>query len=465
MVRTGGLALMLVAVLAGQSPGELLQKGIYTQETVGDLDGAIRIYRQILSGAAESRSVAAQAQYRLGICLLGKGDSAGAAQAFQKLIKEYPEQKELLAKARQKLPRLSLIPVPWPDHEYAQYRMLINGTEYPGTIVYSIEPSPNSASNIIIATRNSLGPAWSRAEVDRETLAPVSSWSKTDSSTLKTEYLNGVVRLTIPGKPVRTLPVENGLYDGQRPEVVIRRLPLEENYKASFPVLDDGIVKTLETKVEALEDVEVPAGKFHCFKVAVDGSPEGEETYWFSADASRTMVRFSMGTVDIELTHLSPTGPEPFTYHADGGVSFSLPAGWIVDKPQADYPRVSLSDPEGQATVARVFSMTETIDRSQIDGFLREKPAEKLTQRVSDGNWKNYKIRPESVQRFQLNGHEALRGTADYTTKNDQPRVEWFIYIRTANTRMQIWAEGIDPADLDPFVARFQPIVDSLVVP
>ena len=38
-------------------------------------------------------------------------------------------------------------------------------------------------------------------------------------------------------------------------------------------------------------------------------------------------------------------------------------------------------------------------------------------------------------------------------------------FVRTENTRMTIWGEGIDPADLDRFVERFQPIVDSLIVP
>src|SRR5271166_1418281 len=177
------MAAVLAIGIAGQaaraqSAGVLLQKGIYTQETVGDLDGAIKIYRQILGSTAESRAYAAQAQYRLGICLQAKGDSAGAAQAFRKLVKDYPEQKELLAKAQQKLPRINLMPGPWPDHEYAEYRITANGSGVPGTIVDSIEPSPNSPNHLILASRNSSALAWYRVEVDRETLAPVSAWFK-----------------------------------------------------------------------------------------------------------------------------------------------------------------------------------------------------------------------------------------------------------------------------------------------
>ena len=97
---------LLLCVLCGSGFGqnptasELLQRGIYLQETVGDLDGAIRVYRQIARMARESRAYAAQAEYRLGTCLLKKGQQAEAINTFQRLIKEYPEQPELVAKAR-----------------------------------------------------------------------------------------------------------------------------------------------------------------------------------------------------------------------------------------------------------------------------------------------------------------------------------------------------------------------------
>ena len=47
-------AALLVAATAGaQSGADLLQKGIYTQETLGDLDGAVGIYRQITASATK----------------------------------------------------------------------------------------------------------------------------------------------------------------------------------------------------------------------------------------------------------------------------------------------------------------------------------------------------------------------------------------------------------------------------
>jgi hypothetical protein len=470
MVRIGAIAWMLAAVLAGQSAGELLQKGIYTQETVGDLDGAIRIYRQILNSASESRAVAAQAQYRLGLCLQGKGDSAGAAQAFRKLVKAYPEQTELVAKAQQKLTGVNLIPVPWPDHEYAEYRIVGNGRESEGAITYSIEPSqpsPSSANRMILRLWYSDVPVRYRAEVDRETLAPVSTWYKTDSSFVETEFQDGMVRITTAGKPPRSLPVKNGVYDAWEFPFVLRRLPLEENYRAEIPILLVGLTMPLELQVTAIEDVEVPAGKFHCFKVTLDWSPAGMHDFWFSTDASRIPVKFSLGTMNIELTRLNSTGPEPTTYRGEGdGVSFTAPAGWVVDKPQpADGGMiVKLNDPEGQSTGAWVFyRQRNQVARAQIDARQASETEAEKEKRMARNGKPNYKYR--ATERFQLKGYEAWRSVADYTTANNRPKVEWVAVVQSAKTLVNIWGEGIEPADLDSFVARFQPVVDSLVVP
>jgi TonB family protein len=77
--------------LGAQTAAEELQKAIFTQETAGDLDGAIGIYRQIVDTGSTPREIAAQAQYRLGEALLEKGDLAGAAAEFDKLSRSYPD--------------------------------------------------------------------------------------------------------------------------------------------------------------------------------------------------------------------------------------------------------------------------------------------------------------------------------------------------------------------------------------
>ena len=59
-------AVVMLAIATGRAQSflALLQKGIYLQETVGDLEGAVRVYRQILDGAPAG-DIRNQAQRRL----------------------------------------------------------------------------------------------------------------------------------------------------------------------------------------------------------------------------------------------------------------------------------------------------------------------------------------------------------------------------------------------------------------
>lgn len=87
----------------------LLEKGIYTEETVGDLDAAIRIYQDIVEQAKAGRPLAAQAQYRLAMCYLKKGDKAKAATELQTLLATYPQEKEIVVKAQGELTKLTSV--------------------------------------------------------------------------------------------------------------------------------------------------------------------------------------------------------------------------------------------------------------------------------------------------------------------------------------------------------------------
>ena len=96
-------AILLAAVFAIQpcsthaepaSPSELLEKGIYTEETKGDIDAAIVIYQQLITEAKDAQSLGAQAQFRLAQCYLKKNRAADAEAAFEKLIHDFPNEKE-----------------------------------------------------------------------------------------------------------------------------------------------------------------------------------------------------------------------------------------------------------------------------------------------------------------------------------------------------------------------------------
>jgi hypothetical protein len=92
-------ATLLLAPAFPQKFTVLLQRAIFLEETAGDVDGAIQLYRQILSSGADTRVYEAEAQYRLGACLLRKGDKPLAARTFQDLMERHPEETHLLSRA------------------------------------------------------------------------------------------------------------------------------------------------------------------------------------------------------------------------------------------------------------------------------------------------------------------------------------------------------------------------------
>jgi Tetratricopeptide repeat len=92
-------AAVFLTPLLAQSVTVQMQRAIYLEETTGDLDGAIQIYRQILAAGADARMFEAEAQFRLGACLLKKGDKRLAARAFQRLMQTHPEATNLVAQA------------------------------------------------------------------------------------------------------------------------------------------------------------------------------------------------------------------------------------------------------------------------------------------------------------------------------------------------------------------------------
>jgi hypothetical protein len=89
-----------------ESPSIQLEKGIYTEETVGDIDKAIEIYKNIITEAQTNRRYVIEAQYRLGMCYLKKGDKVNAEAALKRVLSDPPEQNALHTRARQQLVKL-----------------------------------------------------------------------------------------------------------------------------------------------------------------------------------------------------------------------------------------------------------------------------------------------------------------------------------------------------------------------
>ena len=85
---------------------ELLEKGIYTEETRGDLKSATQIYQQIVDDPAADRSLVAQAQLRIGLCELKLGRKPQAISALERLTETFPDKGSLLALVEPHMPQV-----------------------------------------------------------------------------------------------------------------------------------------------------------------------------------------------------------------------------------------------------------------------------------------------------------------------------------------------------------------------
>jgi Tol biopolymer transport system component len=105
----GTIALLVLALAIdrsfAQTAEELYQKGIQLEEVKGELEKAIEVYKTLIDNHAPSRQVAAKAFLHLGNCYekLGKGE---ARKAYERIVREYADQDEIVAQARVRLAAL-----------------------------------------------------------------------------------------------------------------------------------------------------------------------------------------------------------------------------------------------------------------------------------------------------------------------------------------------------------------------
>jgi tetratricopeptide (TPR) repeat protein len=335
----------------GVSPSELLEQGVYAEETKGDLDAALKLYRQAVTEAKAGWTAGAQAQFRLGVCYCKKKDSAAATAAFEQLVKDYPEQKELAAQATDHLYRiLPLLPAPWVDGEESRFDLKSPGGPKVGLLTITVNAGETNGQKLWL-----LGSQLSdflqieflhQVEVDAATLRPLHSRYKDRTNGFDTVYRPGSAGVRAEGAAGgNTVNLPGAVYDSDALALLIRRLPLATNYSASLITADlnstngERFANTLKVRVAGVESVSVPAGTYECFKV--DLSTNGalwDATGWYSTDAHRYLVKFMWAEKEPvwtgELAAINQHRPDEPVRYRDPALGFSLtaPPGWVLDR-------------------------------------------------------------------------------------------------------------------------------------
>jgi hypothetical protein len=451
--------------LEAQSASELLQKGIYLQETMGDLDGAIKIYKQVGQMAQQSRTDAAQAQYRLGLCLERKGQPAEAARTFQKLVELYPDQTDLVAKVKANLPTgLKLLPAPWVDGEILDFNFTM-GNMPPDSAVnwrYAVRSSKTHPGSWTFEQRifNPVSMFVMQVDAEADTMQPVVSrmTSPMFPETLTT-YQHGEARVDIKGKDSKTLKLDSTVFDEEELVSLLRRLPLTVGYKNSFSVLANpgAVVSTMRFSVAAEESVKTPAGEFNAYRVELDSGA----TYWISTDPRHYPVKFEQSSVMSGLLSAIRRDDESSTYRNDKlGFSINVPPGWTAVEFTLNSKLVlQLVESDSLAVVDLTVEPAKPDPPPTATAMRAE--AEK---KVGEKHYPEQTLRADSWQTRQIGGRPGVSWIADSTDMfSKTPCAVYTVWLRSAASHAELTAR-IHPKEFEAMRQRIDDILNTLTL-
>ncbi len=468
-----------------QSNSALLEKGIYAEETLGNLSDAINIYLQIIGTTDAARPIAAQALYHLGICYLKSGKRADAQAAFSKLTRSYPEQKELIA-AIPGLPippEVQLRPTPWQDGEVMEFvertkaggepglqTLRADAAEEDGRKVWHFEwiTVPGNAADIIgggfsnIMIRNVV--------TDAGSLAPINSYIIGRGIDAHARFLPGYAQIQPSKKGAPgDIPLTKMVYDEAQIFQFIRRLPFADGLQitvALFSILDGAVTET-RLLVEGREKIEVPAGTLDCYRVLISRGARGvanEQTAWITADSHAYVAKVSFSEdYGIELASVHPALKDGSYEEENPSLGFKLwvPAGWrLYSIPHGGFVIIS---PELKAECSLRISTFKWFDARSPN--VADDVKRVLGLRAQ--NLQSHAVR--GGQEFiQISGFPALRVITDYRRReiSDDLRfresgdemVDYYVVFYTGTRQVELSME----AEKSVF-EEMRPVFDSIV--
>jgi hypothetical protein len=486
------VVLLSGGVAMADSLAERLEKGIYTEETVGDLDAARDIYQQIVADAETDRVVAAQAQFRLAQCFLKQEKKDEAIAAFKKLIEDFADQKELVAKAKRHVPiqpDFEMLPEPWVDGESLQLQIKLPGGLDIGTFVFSVSSSQQEGKDIWLTNtgryihmkKNSPNQGISRVKADRNTFRPISSLFRhsilgqfeatysSDEVTIKTVNRDDGKQST------RKTELGGIYYDNEQAMLLFRRLPLAKDFKATIPIFATFAAGAMEIEVEvtALETIDVPVGKFECYRLLL---PKLQQTYWISTDEHRYPVKFEGDGLFGVLETIRINEPGKMVEYRDDKLGFSLstPSNWYFvdgETPDDDEEKTyHLLDPEAVA-----MSKLEGVGKDKFKELLahiakrikqspnaQQAPARAWLEfgiKNRQKSRKNFIVRPDSWKKRTIFGHPGISYIADYIA--GEKKMVYYVVCTIGETTAVQFQTKIERDKFDSFRGSFDAIVDT----
>jgi hypothetical protein len=420
---TLGIMLLAQPAVQADTAAEMLEKGIYNEETVGNLDEAIKIYREVVNVASQTQKLAAKAQFRLGQCLLKQQKKDDAVAAFKTLISKYPDQKELVAKAKQHLPdELRLSKAPWKDGERLTLTMKLPGGQTVGIIGLHVETEVSDGTAAWkMSVRRFLGAGQnegvSSVTVDQSTNRPrKTSWEHTILGTADAAWHDDKIVISTKGKDgkreQKKVAFDDVAYANDQWFYGFRQLPLAVGYQVTIPIrvaFTGGNAIGLEIDVSKKETIDTPVGQFDCFRLDTNI----QQTFWIADVPERYIVQFSGGGVEATLSSIGKPDSPSKVINDKLGLSLTVPDGWHFYELAADN-----DDNDGvyQFVAPQMASAQLKIrNKSQLDPDDQDSVDAWADSRIERGKriFKTYEVRPDSRKDARFAGSDAKTFVAD----------------------------------------------------
>jgi len=460
------------AVASDAKASELMEQGVYSEETKGDLEAAIQFYRQVVAEADAGQALGAQAQFRLAVCFEKKKDQAAARAAFEKLVHDFPSQQDWVARANERLAAgPDLLPAPWVEGEEMNFELKLPSGMKIGVSRYAVATVDFEGRKVWRLDSHLFVPGsekWCRTEVDAVSFKPIHcKWKIPPAGVLDVRYADGRAAVRMNDKDeVKTFDLAGAVYDSEEAVPVLRRVPLAAGYRTSGSLFSawGGKNMHLQLEVTGSERIQVSAGTFDCFKVeTTDAETKLKQTSWISADAHRYLVRADLGGLVEELASVSCVAPGGSVNYRDPVFGFTVkaPAGTLLDREEA-------AEETKQSTVrvldADALGVTEVRTRrlSDFEPAVQASPRAFAEFQVGDVRkyFKSLIVRPGSWTAATIAGSPAVSCVADVVHSDGHRQIVLMVDGFLGGNVVEFWTNA-DEATLAAYQPRFAAIVAS----
>ena len=347
---------------AQQTAEQLYQSGLYKEEIEGQLDAAIKTYETIIKQYPENRPVAAKALLHFGICKERLGLKE-AQIAYERLVREYSDQSDIVAQAKE---RLTLLAGPPSKKGFVTRRILqdatgvegyltadgryITGLNFENGDVYRYDT--RSGQKSVIKNTGT----WGEADMESmfQAISPDGKLIVYDSyvyDSYTKDWDPQVIFRNLDGSEIRTLYSKKDSYFypydwSYNQEFIVGLLSENDTNKLAMISTKDGtlrVLKNVPAELFMIDKVSFsPGDKLIAFSFIQDGNPPNGEVFLITPEG-RNEIKIAGHPAEDQLIEWTPDG-ENLLFRSDRSGTWDLWTVRIISGNQQGEPELLKKD-------------------------------------------------------------------------------------------------------------------------